>query len=118
MENEQLWVEPIGNLIIARVRGIPSEKLLKECQERVLLLVQETKNGRVLYDALEMVFPTVDPAIIQRDLNEALSSEIQLRSAIVVPNSRVAFLARLAFGAGNYSVFYNDFAAAFQWLEQ
>jgi len=118
MENQQLWIEPIGNIIIARLRGVPSEEVLKQCQERVLLLVQDTKKGRVLYDALELLLPTVDPAIIQRDLNEALNPAIQLRSAIVVPNTRIAYLARLAFGEGDCRIFYNDFAAAIQWLEQ
>jgi CRISPR/Cas system endoribonuclease Cas6 (RAMP superfamily) len=44
-----------------------------------------------------------------------------LRTAILVSNTRVAYLARIAFGhAGeaNYRVFYNDFAAAFRWLEE
>ena len=51
----QLWVEPIGDLIIARVRGQPSEAL----------------------------------------------GDIHLRRAIVVPNTRLAYLARLAFGEGD-----------------
>jgi hypothetical protein len=36
----QLWVEVVGELIIARVRGEPTESLLRECQERVLFLVR------------------------------------------------------------------------------
>jgi len=36
--------------------------------------------------------------------------------AIVVPNTRVAYLARIAFGEGDYRVFYNDFLAAIRWL--
>ena len=34
--NGQLWVEPVGGLIVARVRGQPTEQLLRECQDRVL----------------------------------------------------------------------------------
>ena len=30
----QLWVEVVGDLIIARVRGEPTAALLRECQER------------------------------------------------------------------------------------
>jgi hypothetical protein len=30
--NGQLWVEVVGDLIIARVRGEPTEELLRECQ--------------------------------------------------------------------------------------
>jgi hypothetical protein len=41
---------------------------------------------------------------------------IQLRRALVVPNSKLAFLARIAFGEGDYRVFYNDRVAAVKWL--
>jgi hypothetical protein len=117
MPTAQLWVEPVGELIIARLRGVPTEALLRECQERVLLLVQETGRNRVLYDALEMDSPVVDVALAQRKLDEELGS-VTLRRAIVVPNTRLAFLARLAFGEGDYRVFYNDIAAAITWLSQ
>jgi hypothetical protein len=113
----QLWVEPIGDLIIARVRGEPTAALLRECQERVLALVKDTGYGRVLVDALEMDAPPVDVPLSQRTLDEALG-EVKLRRAIVVPNSRLAFLARLAFGDGDYRVFYNDMTAAITWLAQ
>jgi hypothetical protein len=36
----------------------------------------------------------------------------------VVPNSRLAYLARLAFGEGDYRVFYNDIVAAVRWLSE
>ena len=34
------------------------------------------------------------------------------------PGSSAAYLARLAFGEGDYRVFYNDMIAAVQWLSQ
>ena len=37
---------------------------------------------------------------------------------IVVPNSKLAYLARLAFGEGDYRVFYNDMVTAIQWLAE
>jgi hypothetical protein len=114
----QLWVEPIGDLIIARVRGQPSEALLRECQDRVLQIAKDTGSKtthRVLYDALEMESPPVDVPLSQRQLDEALGN-IHLRRAIVVPNTRLAYLARLAFGEGDYHVFYNDIIAAVRWL--
>ena len=113
----QLWVELVGDLIIARVRGEPTEALLRECQQRVLQLVQDTGRGRVLYDGLEMEPPPVDVPLAQRKLDEELGA-VRLRRAIVVPNSRLAYLARLAFGEGDYRVFYNDIAAAITWLSQ
>lgn len=51
----------------------------------------------------------------QRELDET-ARDIHWRRAIVVPNSRLAFLARLAFGDGDYRVFYDDLAAAVRWL--
>src|SRR4051794_34134382 len=115
--NSQLWVEPIGDLIIARVRGVPTADLLRECQEQVLLLVRETGRNRVLYDALEMDPPVVDVVLSQRALDEELG-DLKLRRAIVVPSSKLAYLARLAFGEGDYRVFYSDMTAAVTWLSQ
>jgi hypothetical protein len=115
MEN-QLWVEPVGNLIVARLRGEPTEAIIRECQERVLLLVKDTGQGLVLYDGLEMEPPPVDVPLSQRKLDEELGP-VQLRRAIVVPNTKLAYLARLAFGEGDYRVFYNDITTAIMWLE-
>jgi hypothetical protein len=118
VDSQQLWVEPVGSIIIARIRGVPSAELIRECQERVLLLIKDTKQGRLLYDALELELPTVEPAWVQRKLDDELDKSIPLKRAIVVPNSRVALLSRVAFGEGEYRVFYNDFAAAIKWLEE
>ena len=111
----QAWVELVGDLVMARVRGEPTEELLRETQEKVLFLVREAGRGKVLYDTLEMEAPHVDVPWSQRALDEKLGA-IKLRRAIVVPNSRLAYLARLAFGEGDYRVFYNDFIAATRWL--
>lgn len=118
MNSQQLWVEPVGGIIIARVRGVPSEELLRECQYRVLLLVSETGRNRVLYDALELELPSADPAFIQQKLDSELNPDVQLRRAIVVSNSRAALLGRIAFGDGEYRVFYSDMGAAMRWLEE
>jgi hypothetical protein len=111
----QAWVELVGDLVVARVRGEPTEELLRECQEQVLFLVRDAGRGKVLYDTLEMEAPPVDVPWSQRELDEQLGP-VQLRRAIVVPNSKLAYLARLAFGEGDYRVFYNDFVAAVRWL--
>jgi hypothetical protein len=114
----RLWVEPVGNLIIARIRGEPTEALLRECQDRVVQIARDSKDAvvhNVLYDALEMESPPVDVPLAQRRLDESLGS-LHLRRAIVVPNTRLAYLARLAFGEGDYRVFYSDIVAAVAWL--
>ncbi len=113
----QAWVELVGDLVVARVRGEPTEELLRETQDQVLFLVRDAGRGRVLYDTLEMEAPHVDVPWSQRALDEKLGT-IKLRRAIVVPNSRLAYLARLAFGEGEYRVFYNDFIAAMRWLSE
>jgi hypothetical protein len=111
----QLWIEVVGDLILARVRGEPTAELLRECHEKVLLLVRDAEKGKILYDTLEMEVPPVDVPLAQQELDRELGS-IKLRRAIVVPNSRLAYLARLAFGEGEYRVFYNDIVSAVKWL--
>jgi hypothetical protein len=113
----QAWVELVGDLIIARVRGEPTAELLRETQNQVVFLVNDAGRGKVLYDTLEMEAPPVDVPWSQRELDEQLGP-VRLRRAIVVPNSRLAYLARLAFGEGEYRVFYNDMIAAIKWLSE
>jgi hypothetical protein len=113
----QAWVELVGDLVVARVRGTPTEDLLRQTHEQVLFLVRDAGRGRVLYDTLEMEAPPVDVPWSQRALDEQLGP-IKLRRAIVVPNSRLAYLARLAFGEGDYRVFYNDIVSAIKWLAE
>ncbi len=110
----QIWVELVGDLVVARVRGEPTEQLLRDAQEKVLFLVRDAGRGKVLYDTLEMQAPSVDVPWSQRALDATL--DVPLRRAIVVPNSRLAYLARLAFGESDYRVFYNDIVAAVKWL--
>lgn len=113
--NEQLNIHVTGPLIVARLSGEPTPELLRECQEQVLLLTLGSPVGRVLYDARQMTPPSVEVPWAQRHLDENIG-DVRLRRAIVVTNARLAFLARLAFGESDYRVFYDDIAAATQWL--
>lgn len=115
--NDQAWIEVVGDIIVARLRGEPTEQILRQCQEQVLFLVRDAERGKVLYDTLEMEAPSIDLPWVQRALDEELGA-IKLRRAIVVPNSKLAFLARIAFGEGDYRVFYNDLIAAVKWLSE
>jgi hypothetical protein len=110
-----VWVELVGDVIVARLRGEPSEAVLRECQERVTVLLRDTAHRRILYDILEMDRPSVDLTLQQQKLSSDLHG-LSARIAIVVPNSPLAYLARLAFGDCEYRVFYNDLAAALAWL--
>ncbi|WP_151638084.1 MULTISPECIES: STAS/SEC14 domain-containing protein [Noviherbaspirillum] len=124
MNHQQLWVEPVGGIITARIRGKCTEEILRECQDRVVELVKDTQQVKVLYDALEMEDPGVQLAILQQNMDSDAWKKygpIPLRRAILVPNTRIAFLARLAFGQfgeGTYRVFYNDLTQAVVWLEE
>ena len=114
---EQLWIEPVGKIIIARIRGVPTEALLKECQERIILLVKDVGHGLILHDGLEMEPPPIEVPVFQWKLDQQIGS-IRLRRAVVVSNTRMAYLGRIAFGEGDCRVFYNDMAAALTWLTE
>lgn len=64
-----------------------------------------------------MTPPPVEVRFVQRELDQAPAAD-GLRWAIVVPNTRLAYLARLAFGEGDYRVFYGDVVAAVKWLRK
>ncbi|HEY8607901.1 MAG TPA: hypothetical protein VIM12_12375 [Noviherbaspirillum sp.] len=124
MNQQQLWVEPVGEIILARLRGKCDEHVIKECQDRVLTLLQDTQQYKVLYDALELEDPTVDMALLQQKMDLEAWKQLgpaPLRRAILVPNTRIAYLARIAFGQfgeGAYRVFYNDMTQAVLWLDE
>lgn len=124
MRSDQIWVEPVGGIIVARIRGKPTAEMLRDCENRVLELARVTQQIRVLYDALELEAPDIELVLLQQQLEthkKASLGSASLRTAILVSNTRIAYLARIAFGhAGetNYRVFYNDFSAAFAWLEE
>lgn len=123
MRSEQIWVELVGTVIVARIRGRPTAEMLRECEHRVLELARDTQQIRVLYDALELEAPDMELVLLQKQLDSEKKGNLgsaSLRTAILVSNTRIAYLARIAFGhAGeaSYRVFYNDFAAALRWLE-
>lgn len=118
MDMQQLWIESVGGIIVARMRGELSDAMMLETHQRVLSLATETGQTRVIYDALELLAPSIDLVVRQQELVESELASMTLRRALVVPNTRLAYLARLAFGDGEHRVFYNDLAAAFSWLQE
>lgn len=70
-----------------------------------------------MYDALELERPPIEIVLTQQGLTDALK-QADIKVAIVVPNTGIAYLARLAFGEANNCVFYNDIAAAISWLNE
>ena len=123
MRDEHIWVEPVGSVIVARIRGKPTAEILRECERRVLELARETQHVRLLYDALELEAPEIEVVRLQQQLEADRQTNLgpaSLRTAILVRNTRIADLSRIAFGRvgeANYRVFYNDLGAALKWLE-
>jgi hypothetical protein len=117
MMDEQLTVNLAAGIIVATVRGEPTEDLLRRCQDQILTLAHASGCTRVLYDALAMQPPPVDVPWSQQALDERVQG-VRLRRAVVVPSTRLAYLARLAFGDGDYRVFYDDRSAAMAWLQR
>ncbi len=113
--NSQLWIEPVGDIIIVRFRGVFNEDLIVECQKRLLQLLKDTQIRNVLYDILEVESVPAELTMVQWTLDQNLGN-ITLRRAVVVPNTRFAYLARIAFGEPDLRIFYNDIAGATQWL--
>jgi len=115
--NQALWVEPVGKLVVARIRGDATEEVLRSCQSKVLAIIADTGIRCVLYDLLEAQVLSPDVALSQVRLDEGVGG-VGLRRAIVVPNTHLAYMARLAFGHSDHRVFYSDIAGAIRWLEQ
>jgi hypothetical protein len=112
---DQVWVELVGDIIVARIRGELHGNLLNERHERIMQLAQDTKCRRLLIDDLELMPPDYAAVEAQQALNRELK-QMNFKIAILVPNSRLAYLARLQFGDENHRVFYNDMASAALWL--
>lgn len=104
-------------MIVVKVKGEPSQELLRECHDKILPLVQRGGYTRILYDGSEMIAPGVEVPLSQWKLDRELGA-VHLRRAILVPDAKLAYLARLAFAEGDYQVFYNDREQAIRWLKE
>ncbi len=117
MENflDKVWVELVGQIIIARIKGEPSKELLGLRHECILQIEKSTGCKKLLLDDLQMSPPTYAHIQKQRALNADLNA-LGFKIAVIVPNSQMAFLARLKFDHENHKVFYNDMVEAVTWL--
>jgi hypothetical protein len=82
---------------------------------RIIQVVNDTGCQSGLFDLLEADAPTFDGMDAQAALNSELKV-LDLRIAIVVPNSRLAYLARMVFNDESHRIVYNDMAEAVLWL--
>lgn len=111
----QFWIESVGAIIVVRIRGELSVPLLEQVSREIVGMIERTGCNRILVDALEMSPPAIEIPLMQWKLNET-QKELKIRRAIVVPNSRLAYLARLSFGEGDHQIFYGDLVGAVKWL--
>ncbi|HET9693035.1 MAG TPA: STAS/SEC14 domain-containing protein [Steroidobacteraceae bacterium] len=107
-------VDDVDRWIRVLVVGEPTEEMVRKVNAEVLALTQAGRGPAVLLDARRMLPPPSQIAWLQRDLLWRLESIV--RCAVVVADSRCAFLARIAFGDANYRIFYEDLEAAERWL--
>lgn len=112
-----LWVEQAGDIIVARVRGKMTVELLRERSKRILQIAHDTGCRKLLLDDLELDPISQEAVALQQSLNEPLDA-LNFCIAVLVPNSRLAYLARVQFHGNNHRVFYNDMTAAVLWLSE
>jgi hypothetical protein len=49
---ENVWVELKGDIIVARLRGIPTRYLIKKCQDFIFQIAKDSSFYRVFYNDL------------------------------------------------------------------
>ena len=113
--DEGFLCEAVGSLVVVRLTHAVDERVLEECQLCMLEAMQGTGSKAVLYDLTDMQPTPVNVLLYQRLLNEHVQ-HLDIRRAIVVPNTQIAHLARLAFGVGDYKLFYDDLESAKRFL--
>lgn len=108
-------VEIEGDVVVVRLRGRPDAGVLASLQQQTMDQARAAGTRRILYDARALTPPDTELVLMQRALDDQLAA-LGLRRAIVAPNTRIAYLSRLAFGEGESQVFYDDVDAALRWL--
>jgi hypothetical protein len=107
--------EFVDDIVVLRWHGEPTADLFMKCHEHVTSLIGD-RSGKILYDGRTMPMPSVDLVLLQQKL-EFEKAAVSVRNAIVVSSCRLAYLSRIAFGDGDYRVFYDDIEAAMNWLQ-
>lgn len=107
-----------GSIITVTLIGWITETLTTIVQTELERELLQPGNSYVLYDGLYMNDPSLTLVFLMQSFHQRLKERI-VKSAIVVPGYRLAFLSRLAFGQdeNKYRVFYNDRDEALGWLK-
>lgn len=113
----QLWVQLVGQIIVIRTRGASTVQSVYQRHARAMQIAEDSGSKSIMFDFLEADPPTFDVMEAQKQLNIELQAN-GFRVAVVVPNSRLALLGRLAFGDYNHRIVYEDLAEATHWLSK
>ena len=108
-------MELVGQIIIARILGALTEALLEMRHQRILQTAKTTACKKLRLDDLQTKAPTYADIEKQRSINVELHA-LEFKIAIVVPETQMAYLARLKFSHENHRIFYFDLAEAISWL--
>lgn len=92
-------------------------ELVRERSARILQIAEDTGCKKLLLDDLELDPMPYEAVKLQQSLNEPLDA-LNFCIAVLVPNSRLAYLARVQFHGRNHRVLYNDMTAAIMWLSK
>ncbi|MDB5852906.1 MAG: hypothetical protein JWR22_947 [Herminiimonas sp.] len=119
MENsaDQVRAEVIGGVIFIRTHGHISEDVVQQRHSLMLRSFDATGFKNILFDARSAECPSDAASRLQKTLN-AQFVERDLRLAVVVSDSPMAYKARQTFFGLHHRVFYDDVASAAKWLQE
>lgn len=117
MENlpNKLSAEVINGVVFIKVVGALSETVLEQRHELMLRCADATGAKRVLFDVRGAKPPSEEARGLQQKLNSQFSV-LGLKLAVVVSDTRMAFLARQTFFGLHHHVVYDDVEIAATWL--
>ena len=110
--------ELVNHIVVATLQGEPTKGILEACQAEVLAVVRGSGMRAVLYDFRQLSQGPSAKVLLHQEALDHETNGLKLRRAVVVSNSAVGYLARLAFSADGCLVFLNDYAAAVRFLSR
>jgi hypothetical protein len=114
---EQVSLEIRDSVVVAGVTGEITEDIVRHRHASTVASARDSGFKSVLFDVRLAVPPTAEVSESQRKLNPELSA-LGFRLAIVVQNTRMAYLARQTFFGLEHRIFYDDVDAAISWLTE
>ena len=113
----RLTCEVVGQYVVVRVLGGPTAAALAEGHADLLTLMRSSGHTSVLYDLRELDVESAK-ALLHQESSERAGGYVRLRRAVVVSNTSVGYLARLAFSADECAVFFGDYESAVRYLSR